>query len=132
MEDSAFIVWGEDDDDDASMDVDAGDDDRLFTYEVAKRNEQEESASSRAGFQVLTPTLSDTKSTVDSDFTKDEFMPHFELRGSCRLSRESIDLSSLVFMVKLLKDSGQPPLSRKQLEVVLLSNTTSRVPRCHA
>jgi len=104
------------------MDVDAGDDGRLFTYEVAKRNEQEESASSRAGFQVLTPTLSDTKSTADSDFTKDEFTPHFELRGSCRLSRESIDLSSLVFFTaKLLKDSGQLPMFRKRLEVVLLS-----------
>jgi len=74
------------------MDVDAGDDDRLFTYEVAKRNDQEENASSHAGFQVLASTLSDTKSTADSDFTKDEFTPHFELRGSCRLSREFIDL----------------------------------------
>jgi len=92
VEDSASIVWGDDDDDDEPMDVDAGDDDRLFTYEVAKRNEQEENASSRAGFQVLASTLSDSKSTADSDFTKDEFTPHFELRGSCRLSREFIDL----------------------------------------
>ena len=57
-EHSASIVWGDDDDDDddGSMDVDAGDDDRLFTYEVAKRNEQEESASSRPAFQVTTST----------------------------------------------------------------------------
>ena len=32
--------------------MDAGDSDRLFTFEVAKTNEQEESAVSRPGFQV--------------------------------------------------------------------------------
>jgi len=58
-EHTASIVWGEDDDNDEPMDVDAGDDDRLFTYEVAKRNEQEESASSRPGFQVITSATSD-------------------------------------------------------------------------
>ena len=62
VEHSASIVQG---DNDESMDVDAGDDNRLFTYEVAKRNEQEESASSRAGFQVLTSTISDSESTAD-------------------------------------------------------------------
>ena len=51
-EHSASIVWGDEDDDTESMDIDAGDEDRLFTYEVAKRNEQEESAVSRPGFQV--------------------------------------------------------------------------------
>ena len=61
----ASIVWGDEDDEDESMDADAGDDDRLFTYEVAKRNEQEESASSRPGFQVITSASSDTKSTAD-------------------------------------------------------------------
>src|SRR5260221_355943 len=64
-EHTASIVWGDDDDDDESIDVDPGDDDRLFTYEVAKRNEQEESASSRPGFQVITSALSDTNSTAD-------------------------------------------------------------------
>jgi hypothetical protein len=52
-EHTASIVWGDEDSDTESMDVDTGDDDRLFTYEVAKRNEQEESAVSRPGFQVL-------------------------------------------------------------------------------
>jgi len=65
VEHSASIVRGDNGDDDESMDVDAGDDNRLFTYEVAKRNEQEESASSRAGFQVLTSTISDSESTAD-------------------------------------------------------------------
>jgi len=52
-EHTASIVWGDEDSDTESMDVDTGDDDRLFTYEVAKRNEQEESAVSRPGFQVI-------------------------------------------------------------------------------
>ena len=52
-EHSASIVWGDDDDDTESVDIDAGDGNRLFTYEVAKRHEQEESAVSRPGFQVL-------------------------------------------------------------------------------
>ena len=50
---TASIVWGDEDSDTESMDLDTGDDDRLFTYEVAKRNEQEESAVSRPGFQVI-------------------------------------------------------------------------------
>jgi len=53
-EHSATIVWGDEDDEDENMDADAGNDDRLYTFEVAKRNEQEESASSRPGFQVIT------------------------------------------------------------------------------
>ena len=64
-EHSASIVWGDEDDDDESMDVDPADDDRLFTYEIAKRSEQEESASSRPGFQVIIFASSDTKSTAD-------------------------------------------------------------------
>jgi hypothetical protein len=51
-EHSASIVWGDEDGDTESVDIDTGDDDRLFTYEVAKRKEQEESAVSRPGFQV--------------------------------------------------------------------------------
>ena len=56
-EHTASIVWGDKDSDTESMDVDAGDDDRLFTYEVAKRNEQEESAVSRPGFQVILSSI---------------------------------------------------------------------------
>ena len=52
-EHAASVVWGEEDSDTESVDVDTGDDDRLFTYEVAKRNEQEESAATRPGFQVI-------------------------------------------------------------------------------
>jgi hypothetical protein len=50
-EQSASIVWN-DDSDTESVDMDARDTDRLFTFEVAKRNEQEDSAIARPGFQV--------------------------------------------------------------------------------
>jgi hypothetical protein len=56
-EHSASIVWGDEGSDTDSMDVDTDDDDRLFTYEVAKRNEQEESAVSRPGFQVIVSSV---------------------------------------------------------------------------
>ena len=55
-EQSASIVWGDDDSGTESED-DTGDDDRPFTYEVAKRNEQEENAVSRPGFQVIPPSV---------------------------------------------------------------------------
>ncbi len=54
---SASIVWNDEDGDTNSVDIDAGDSERLFTFEVAKTNEQEESAVSRPGFQVTTLTF---------------------------------------------------------------------------
>jgi hypothetical protein len=64
-EHSASLVWGDEDGDTESVDMDdAGDDDRLFTYEVSKRNEQEESAVSRPGFQVM-PSSAERKSNSD-------------------------------------------------------------------
>jgi hypothetical protein len=56
-EHTASIVWGNEDSDAEPMDVDTAIDDRLFTYEVAKRNEQEESAVPRPGFQVIVSSL---------------------------------------------------------------------------
>ena len=53
---SESIVWNDEDRDSESIDMDVGDSERLFTFEVAKTNEQEESAVARPGFQV-TPTL---------------------------------------------------------------------------
>jgi hypothetical protein len=50
---SASIVWNNEDSDTESVDMDTGDTDRLFTFEVSKRNEQEESAVARPGFKVL-------------------------------------------------------------------------------
>ena len=52
-EHTASIVRGGEDIDTEPIDVDNGDDDRLFTYEVSKRNEQEESAATYPGFQVI-------------------------------------------------------------------------------
>ncbi|KAH9026661.1 hypothetical protein EDB84DRAFT_1589144 [Lactarius hengduanensis] len=49
---SASIVWNDEDGDTNSVDIDAGDSERLFTFEVAKTNEQEENAVSRPGFQM--------------------------------------------------------------------------------
>jgi hypothetical protein len=67
-EHTASIVWGDEDSDAESVDVDVdtADDDRLFTYEVAKRNEQEESAESRPGFQVI---ISSVKRKSTSNLT---------------------------------------------------------------
>jgi hypothetical protein len=50
---SASIVWNDEDNDSVSMDTDSDNSERLFTFEVAKTNEQEESAVSRPGFQVM-------------------------------------------------------------------------------
>jgi hypothetical protein len=52
-EQSASVVWNDEDSDTNSAEVAVGESDRLFTFEVAKTNEQEEGAVSRAGFQVL-------------------------------------------------------------------------------
>jgi len=45
------MVWGNDNDDD--LDADDEESDRLYTFEVAKTNEQEENVSVRPGFQVV-------------------------------------------------------------------------------
>jgi hypothetical protein len=52
---SASLLWDSEDSDSESVDLDSGNTDRLFTFEVSKRNEQEESAVARPGFQVLIP-----------------------------------------------------------------------------
>ena len=50
---SGSIVWKDEGKlDTNSEDIDAGDSERLFDFEVAKINEQEESAVLRPGFQV--------------------------------------------------------------------------------
>jgi hypothetical protein len=50
---SASMMWDNEDSDSESVDLDTGNTDRLFTFEVSKTNEQEESAIVRRGFQVL-------------------------------------------------------------------------------
>ncbi|KAH8989296.1 hypothetical protein EDB92DRAFT_2003843 [Lactarius akahatsu] len=51
-EQSASIVWHDEDSDIESVDVDVGESDRLFIFGVEKTNEKEEGAVSRLGFQV--------------------------------------------------------------------------------
>ncbi|KAH9046371.1 hypothetical protein EDB83DRAFT_2295029 [Lactarius deliciosus] len=52
-EQSASIVWHDEDSDTESVDVDFGESDRLFVFGVEKTNEQEEGAVSRPGFQMM-------------------------------------------------------------------------------
>jgi hypothetical protein len=47
---TASLVWGDEESDTETIDIDAG---RLFKFEVEERNEQEESAASRPGFKVI-------------------------------------------------------------------------------
>ena len=54
-EHSASIIWNDEDSDSEPVDTDVGDTDRLFTFEVAKTNEQEENAVTSPGFQVPIP-----------------------------------------------------------------------------
>lgn len=49
---SASIVWNDEESDTESIDIDVSDEGRLFKFEVAETNLQEESAVSRPGFQV--------------------------------------------------------------------------------
>jgi hypothetical protein len=49
---SASLVWNDGDNDTESVDTDTGESDRVFTYEVAETNGEEESAAVRPGFQV--------------------------------------------------------------------------------
>lgn len=49
---SASINWRDEGSDTESVDMDVGETDRLFTFEVAKTNEKDEGAVSRPGFQV--------------------------------------------------------------------------------
>jgi len=50
---SASMIYDNEDSDSGSVDMDNGNTGRRFTFEVSKTNEQEESAVTRPGFQVL-------------------------------------------------------------------------------
>jgi hypothetical protein len=68
-EHSASIFWGDADGDAKSVDLDTVGDDRLFLYEVAKRNEQEVNIESRPGFKVNLSSIK-RKSTTSTDLLK--------------------------------------------------------------
>ena len=52
LEHSATIVWNDEESDTESIDMATGEFDRVFTFEVAETNEEEENAFSHPGFQV--------------------------------------------------------------------------------
>jgi hypothetical protein len=51
-EHSTSIIWNDEESDVESVDMATGEFDRIFTFEVAETNEQEENAVSHPGFQV--------------------------------------------------------------------------------
>ncbi|KAH7918945.1 hypothetical protein BV22DRAFT_1041330 [Leucogyrophana mollusca] len=69
------IVWNEEQLDDASLDVDNDETDRLFTFEVAKTNEQEESVTVRQGFQTNSQKIAVTEPPSDSSIDPALFTP---------------------------------------------------------
>lgn len=79
---SASIVWSDEESDTESVDMDAGDSDRLFTFEVAKTNEQEESAVARPGFQV-TPTLDVPWSISEMSQMNSRLIVPYEIPPDC-------------------------------------------------
>ncbi len=56
-EHSKAIVWSDQDSDVESVDMEACDSDRLFTFEVSETNEQEERAVAYPGFQVFSQSF---------------------------------------------------------------------------
>ena len=56
-EHATAIVWSDQDSDAESVDMEACDSDRLFTFEVAETNEQEEKAVACPGFQVFSQSF---------------------------------------------------------------------------
>ncbi|KAH9027352.1 hypothetical protein EDB84DRAFT_1500330 [Lactarius hengduanensis] len=72
---SASIVWNDEDRDSISIDMDAGDSERLFTFEVTKTNEQEESAISRPGFQTISRAIVRNEAPLDCQVDPSLFAP---------------------------------------------------------
>ncbi|KAH9059728.1 hypothetical protein EDB87DRAFT_1831890 [Lactarius vividus] len=72
---SASIVWNDEDGDSISIDIDAGDSERLFTFEVTKTNEQEESAASRPGFQINSCAIVSNQAPPDCQVDPSLFVP---------------------------------------------------------
>lgn len=81
LEHSTAIVWSDQDGDTESVDWEACETDRLFTFEVAETNEQEEKAVALPGFQVL--SHSSLKCLVsDSLKMNSRYISPFKFEGS--------------------------------------------------
>ncbi|KAK7676902.1 hypothetical protein QCA50_020158 [Cerrena zonata] len=75
-EDAHRIVWSNSNHQDSQIDNDSDDDaDRLFTFQVAKTNEQEENVSIRSGFTLDLSKVDKAKLPEDSDLDPDLFVP---------------------------------------------------------
>jgi hypothetical protein len=83
-EQSASLVWNDQECDTESVDMDVGDSDRLYTFEVAKTNEQEQSAVARPGFKVLVTLLTDRPFLTIAD--ENQVRYYFGLWGTSQLS----------------------------------------------
>jgi hypothetical protein len=83
-EQSASIVWVDEQTNVESADMDVGDD-RLFTFEVAEMNEQEETAVARPGYQVPSHSSHIRRFPLILSL-KDEVTIYFGSRDSSRLS----------------------------------------------
>jgi hypothetical protein len=78
---STSLVWN--DEDAQAVGMDTGDSDRLFTFEVAKTNEQEENAVARPGFQVLIPFLVEITLVTDSSKMHFRHISHNKVPPDC-------------------------------------------------
>ncbi|KAI9443965.1 hypothetical protein H4582DRAFT_1049491 [Lactarius indigo] len=72
---SASIVWNDEDSNSGSIDMDTGDSERLFTFEVTKTNEQEESVVSRPGFQMNSRAIVHNEVPLDCQVDPSLFVP---------------------------------------------------------
>jgi hypothetical protein len=79
-EQSASIVWHDEDSDAESVDEDVGESDRLFIFGVEKTNEQEEGAVSRPGFQMNSRHISPYTAPEECSVDPSIFVPRL-LRG---------------------------------------------------
>ncbi|KAH9165762.1 hypothetical protein EDB89DRAFT_2008009, partial [Lactarius sanguifluus] len=99
---SASIVWNDEDRDSISIDMDAGDSERLFTFEVTKTNEQEESAVSRPGFQtnsraiVCNEAPLDCQKTVQGLLTAIYIPPRIKIETFNQRSYSRVGLSAML------------------------------------
>ncbi|KAF8428935.1 hypothetical protein L210DRAFT_3623712 [Boletus edulis BED1] len=82
---AATIIWSEkdsDDDDDDSLDIDQDESDRMFTFEVAQTNEQEETVTVRKGFKTSSHAIVLPEAPIaDSDLMKPAPIAPFLLFG---------------------------------------------------
>ncbi|KAH8986525.1 hypothetical protein EDB86DRAFT_2809505 [Lactarius hatsudake] len=117
-EQSASIVWHNEDSDAKSVDADVSDD-RLFTFEVAKTNELEEGAVSRPGFQMISRNILPRYVAPDGcSIDPSIFIPRL-LRGE---AAQGFLMATYIQRQMRSKALGQQPLTRMYLTQLLNEN----------